>query len=120
MPISFSCPRCGKELKGPDHAVGQSSKGPECGTTVTCPEPMAKQARRRGPEAEDLSTGDLIVAVLCSGIGIIAGIVWMIQGKPKGMKMVGLSVVMVVPQMVFWYLVNMMTWHIQHPHGGGF
>jgi len=28
--------------------------------------------------------------------------------------------VMVVPQMVFWYLVNMMTWHIQHPHGGGF
>ena len=66
-----------------------------------CPEPMAKKSRKHGPEAEALSTGDLIVAVLCSGIGIIAGIVWMVQGKPKGMKMVGLSVVMVVPQIAF-------------------
>jgi predicted RNA-binding Zn-ribbon protein involved in translation (DUF1610 family) len=169
MSISFLCPRCGKKLKAPDHAVGKSSKCPGCGTTVTCPEPIfdaelvepppaapggvdpygeldpgqpyalepepvmapaaesrrpcpmcgemilttaakcrycgevfdpalkkaqAKKSRKSGPEAEDLSTGDILVAVLCSGIGCIAGIVWMIQGKPKGMKMFGLSLVM--------------------------
>ena len=28
-----------------------------------------------------------VIAILCSGIGCIVGIVWMIQGKPKGKKM---------------------------------
>src|SRR5262245_21392399 len=40
MPISFSCPQCGKKLKAPDHAVGKKSKCPGCGTPVTCPEPI--------------------------------------------------------------------------------
>jgi hypothetical protein len=38
-----------------------------------------------------MTTGDWVVAVLCSGIGCIAGIIWMIQGKPKGGKMVMVS-----------------------------
>jgi predicted RNA-binding Zn-ribbon protein involved in translation (DUF1610 family) len=40
MPISFSCPRCGKKLKAPDDAAGKSSKCPQCGSPVTCPEPV--------------------------------------------------------------------------------
>ncbi len=40
--------------------------------------------------------GEIAVAVLCSGIGCIAGIVWMIQGRPKGMKMFGISLLMIV------------------------
>jgi hypothetical protein len=44
----------------------------------------------------------MILAVLCSGIGCIVGIVWMIQGKPKGLKMVGLSIAM----NIFWAIVN--------------
>jgi predicted RNA-binding Zn-ribbon protein involved in translation (DUF1610 family) len=40
MPISFSCPNCGKKLKAPDSAVGKSSKCPQCGSPVTCPEPV--------------------------------------------------------------------------------
>ena len=40
MPISFSCPSCGKKLKAPDDAVGKSSKCPQCGLPVTCPEPV--------------------------------------------------------------------------------
>jgi hypothetical protein len=78
---------------------------------------MAKESRKHGREAENLSTGDLIVAVLCSELGIIAGIVWMIQGKPKGMKMVVLSVVMVVPQVIFRFFVTVML-GIHPPHGG--
>ncbi len=40
MPISFSCPQCGKKLKAPDNAAGKSSKCPGCGSPVTCPEPV--------------------------------------------------------------------------------
>ncbi len=172
MPISFSCPRCGKKLKAPDNAVGKSSKCPGCGSPVTCPEPVydaelvdappggldpytdldmdrpyemaapvagmpgaiepsagearrpcpmcgemivataakcrycgeifdpalkkAKRRKGRGGDDENLTTGDTLIAVLpiCSAIGCIMGIVWMIQGKPKGGKMLGLSFVM--------------------------
>jgi hypothetical protein len=45
----------------------------------------------------------MILAVLCSGIGCIVGLVWMIQGKPKGLKMVGLSIAM----SVFWTIVRL-------------
>jgi predicted RNA-binding Zn-ribbon protein involved in translation (DUF1610 family) len=180
MPISFSCPQCGKKLKAPDNAVGKSSKCPGCGGTVTCPEPIydaelveappavpggvgpysdldpdqpyavvdpgpavpatesrrpcpmcgemivataakcrycgevfdptikraqAKKSKKHAPDGESLTTGDMVVAVLCSGIGCIAGLVWMIQGKPKGMKMFGLSFLMVV----IWNLILTMV-----------
>ena len=56
--------------------------------------------RRRRPVG-----GDIAVGLLCSGIGCIAGIVWMIQGKPKGWKMVALSIVAdVVKSVVLGYL----------------
>jgi hypothetical protein len=46
---------------------------------------------RRARGESDLEVGDWILAVLCSGIGCIMGIVWMVQGKPKGIKMFGVS-----------------------------
>jgi predicted RNA-binding Zn-ribbon protein involved in translation (DUF1610 family) len=169
MPISFSCPRCGKNLKAPDNAAGKSSKCPGCGSPVTCPEPVydaelvepasggpdpyadldedkpyglagpspgappapepsgearrpcpmcgemivataakcrycgeifdsaLKKAKKKGKkysaDEENLSGGDIAVGLICSGIGCIAGIVWMIQGKPKGWKMLLLSII---------------------------
>src|SRR5690242_3702361 len=40
MAISFSCAKCGKNLKAPDNAAGKTSKCPGCGSPVTCPEPV--------------------------------------------------------------------------------
>jgi DNA-directed RNA polymerase subunit RPC12/RpoP len=51
-----------------------------------------KKKKKFGPEDESLTGAEIAVAILCSGIGCIAGIVWMIQGKPKGQKMFGLSI----------------------------
>jgi len=51
---------------------------------------------RRARGESDLEVGDWILAVLCSGIGCIMGIVWMVQGKPKGIKMFGVSILMSV------------------------
>jgi hypothetical protein len=50
-----------------------------------------KKKKRSKSEDEDMTVGEWVCAVLCSGIGCIVGIVWMIQGKPKGTKMFGVS-----------------------------
>jgi predicted RNA-binding Zn-ribbon protein involved in translation (DUF1610 family) len=175
MAISFACPRCGKKLKAPDNAVGQTSRCPGCGTPVTCPEPIyeaevvddalagepapyvdlagkggyglagpgpgvpaaaegqpaearrpcpmcgemivasaakcrycgeifdpaLKKARTRGMRNrwrgdDELSGIDIALAVIpfCTGIGCIVGLIYAIQGKPKGGKMLGLSIAM--------------------------
>jgi predicted RNA-binding Zn-ribbon protein involved in translation (DUF1610 family) len=59
-----------------------------------------KKAQRGSADGEDMTTGDWVVAILCSGIGLIAGIIWLIQGKPKGKKMLMVSVIVVVLQAV--------------------
>jgi phage FluMu protein Com len=54
----------------------------------------AKKAKKDsfyGGEGDDLTGGEWLLAILCSGIGCIMGIIWMIQGKPKGKKMFGIS-----------------------------
>ena len=82
-----ACPMCGEMI------IATAAKCRFCGEVF---DPSKKQSRRRGAMVgEDLTTGD-IVALLCSGIGCIAGIVWMIQGKPKGLKMFGLSFAMAI------------------------
>jgi hypothetical protein len=68
-------------------------------------DPTLKRARRTRKEEEDLSTGDIVVALLCGWIGCIAGIVWMIQGKPKGWKMLLLSFVSGIVGSVIWNLL---------------
>ena len=63
-------------------------------------DPTLKKAKGKksqfGAGDATLTTGETVVAVLCSGIGCIMGLVWMIQGKPKGLKMFGLSFMMVI------------------------
>ena len=94
------CPMCGEMI------VNTAAKCRYCGEVF---DPSLKKAKskkkKHGADAEDLTTGDWIVAVLCGGIGCIAGIVWMIQGKPKGLKMFGVSIAM----NVFWYVVQMVV-----------
>jgi RsiW-degrading membrane proteinase PrsW (M82 family) len=41
MPISFSCPNCGRKLKAPEAAAGKTLPCPSCRTVVTVPAPTA-------------------------------------------------------------------------------
>ncbi|MBN1901213.1 hypothetical protein JW926_07815 [Candidatus Sumerlaeota bacterium] len=50
-----------------------------------------QQAAKISSPDDNLTTGDWIFCVLCSGIACIFGIVYAIQGKKKGLKMVGVS-----------------------------
>lgn len=80
------CPACGEMIKS------VAKKCRFCGEIFDAK--LAKASRATGGSGgidDDMTTGDWVVAVLCPGIGCIAGIVWAIQSKPKGPKMIGFS-----------------------------
>jgi predicted RNA-binding Zn-ribbon protein involved in translation (DUF1610 family) len=84
------CPMCGEMI------LASAAKCRYCGE-IFDPALKKAEALKGGGAANvadaDMTTGDWFVAILCSGIGCILGIVWMIQGKPKGKKMFAVSFV---------------------------
>jgi hypothetical protein len=61
--------------------------------------------RRPGPDPDsELTAGDWVLCILCSGIGCIVGIVYMTQGKPKGGKMFGIS----LAASFVWFLIRVL------------
>jgi predicted RNA-binding Zn-ribbon protein involved in translation (DUF1610 family) len=79
------CPMCGEMIPV------EAAKCRFCGE-IFDPELRRMEKKKKEYDSDaDLSTGEWVAAVLCSGIGCICGIIWMIQGKPKGPKMFGVS-----------------------------
>lgn len=94
------CPACGEMI------VNTAAKCRFCGEIFDATLKKTSKARsgKSGTSDTDaaMTTGDWVVAILCSGIGCIAGIVWMIQGKPKGLKMFLVS----LGVQFFWVIVR--------------
>jgi predicted RNA-binding Zn-ribbon protein involved in translation (DUF1610 family) len=87
----YPCPACGEMI------VRGAAKCRYCGEIfdpVLKKKQRKKQKRRRGGSGfnEDLTATDWVLAILCSGIGCIVGIVYLIQGDPRGGKMIGISI----------------------------
>jgi predicted RNA-binding Zn-ribbon protein involved in translation (DUF1610 family) len=82
------CPMCGEMI------LADAVKCRYCGEIFDEDLKRAEKRRRpsASPEDTNLNVSEWLLAILCSGIGCIVGIVWMIQGKPKGIKMFGLSI----------------------------
>lgn len=72
----------------------------ECGTALA-PNILATPVAMQTQDA-DLTTGDWVVCVLCSGIGCILGIIRLIQGKPNASKMIGMSILFTV----LWFILR--------------
>jgi predicted RNA-binding Zn-ribbon protein involved in translation (DUF1610 family) len=106
------CPMCGEMI------VAGAAKCRYCGEVFDATLKKAKSKKKKkkyGADEEDLGAGDIVVALICSGIGCIAGLVWMIQGKPKGLKMFGLSFLMVV----IWNIVSFVIQSVLNKGGAG-
>jgi predicted RNA-binding Zn-ribbon protein involved in translation (DUF1610 family) len=103
------CPACGEMI------VRDAVKCRYCGEIFD--PALKKQEQKRvkrqavAAEGEDMTTGDWAVAIICSGIGCIAGIVWIIQGKPKGKKMLLVSLAV----QAVWVLVRVALENVAAP-----
>jgi hypothetical protein len=93
------CPMCGEMIRV------NAGKCRYCGE-IFDPTLRRLERKRKGTDSDSMTTGDWVVAILCSGIGCIAGIIWTIQGKGKGPKMIGVSLAMVA----FWTLVRLLIY----------
>jgi hypothetical protein len=81
--------------------IATAAKCRYCGE-IFDPKLKKKAQRQDDNDDPDLSTMDYVACILCAGITCIIGIVYMIQGKRRGLKMVGVSLAAIV----FWNIVN--------------
>jgi DNA-directed RNA polymerase subunit M/transcription elongation factor TFIIS len=105
LPNRRPCPQCGEMI------IASAAKCRYCGEIF---DPKLKRKAKRKEESDDdadMSTLDYVACVLCAGITCIIGIVYMIQGKRKGLKMVGVSLAAIV----FWNIVNVILQGVLQP-----
>ena len=93
------CPMCGEMI------ARDAVKCRYCGEIF---DPVLRAKEKKSAKGlstdEDLSVFEWVIAILCSGIGCIVGIVYIIQGKPKGKKMLLVS----LGVQLFWFLVQVL------------
>jgi hypothetical protein len=64
MPISYSCPHCGKQFSVADQYAGQSGPCASCGKTITIPGPALAGGYTAKPSGGGTSAGTIVIIVL--------------------------------------------------------
>ena len=64
MPISYSCPHCGKQFSVADQYAGQSGPCASCGKTITIPGPALGGGYTAKPSGSGTSAGTIVIIVL--------------------------------------------------------
>ncbi|HBO45926.1 MAG TPA: hypothetical protein DD670_18795 [Planctomycetaceae bacterium] len=105
-PNRYPCPACGEMI------VRGAAKCRYCGEVF---DPVLKQKQKKkkkrsssGDADDELGALDWVLAILCGNIACILGIVWMIQGKPKGIKMIGAALAATAGWWVVGFILGML------------
>jgi len=93
------CPACGELI------MRDAAKCRYCGETF---DGSIRTGKRRKKDDEDMNGLDWFLAILCGGIGCIVAIVYMIQGKSKGGKMLGLTIAFSIGWNVISFIIQAM------------
>lgn len=82
------CPYCGEQI------AHSARKCRFCGEYLNAAD-RARQDRQVAQSTADdnLTTAEILFGVLCSGIACIFGLVWLLQGKKKGGKLMAIAIV---------------------------
>ena len=84
---TVACPYCGEAI------LSTARKCRFCNEFLD-EDLRSEKGARANSDDDDMSGGDIVFCILCSGIACIFGLVYAIQGKKKGWKMMGLSLMM--------------------------
>ena len=68
MPITVTCPQCGKKLNAPDSAAGKQARCPGCKATMTLPNPAAAEPPPL-PDPEEVLDAEAVTAGVGGGGG---------------------------------------------------
>jgi hypothetical protein len=98
------CPMCGEMI------AANAAKCRFCGEIFDPTLLRLEKSKKKGAANADLDVLEWVVAILCSGVGCIVGIIWMIQGKPKGGKMFGISLLFIF----IWTVIRILIAAGQH------
>jgi len=99
------CPMCGEKIQR------NAMKCRHCGEIF---DPLLKAQQRSVSSSSnsadaDMTAVDWVLCILCSGIACILAIIYIIQGKPKGTKML----VVALCVQAFWFVVQLMLGMLQ-------
>lgn len=83
-PSRRPCPACGEMI------LKDAAKCRFCGEVFDGT--LARSGRKSSKDDDDMTVVDWLLAIFCGGIGCIVAIVYLVQGKKKGGKMLGITI----------------------------
>ena len=104
------CPACGEMIP-----LG-APRCHFCGEIFDARLRHQEHLRQGGSSETNMEAVDWVLCIVCTWVGCIVGIVYLIQGKPKGAKMIGFSILFFILWRVFWTIFQMIMFGVM----GGF